>query len=312
MREMKLTAGIAIVALLAAGAAVAEVRLVESAADGALTVEISSTPRGPWTPTGSVTDDILNPSGDLLGDGMPGWDTRGSRVLSAWIRPGSSALHRSLGTSPGWDGLPATPSPGAQGQPVVDVLDGGWGITWQSVNLSASSVLITGTTPEGVGVAPLLVSGGVLVGTTPAGNLIHVITMDNGTGQLWCTTVSFSFIPTQPIPIQLSIIGRVRLGRGGALPNFDPPVPNAGNGNGWGRRDEPFADPRVQDVLKADGSFVGLVTWWGADGELHGVEIGANGPTLPGRSMAGGKGRGHGVVGKQQLMDELLLLALTD
>ena len=65
-------------------------------------------------------------------------------------------------------------------------------------------------------------------------------------------------------------------------------------------------------MLKADGSLVGLVTWWGADGELHGVEIGANGPALPGRSMAGGMGRGQGAAGKSRLMDELMLLARTD
>jgi hypothetical protein len=303
MRRGVKTTGIALAALLSSSLAMGEVRLAEDAT-GALSVEISSTPRGPWTPTGSVTDLVLNPSGDLFGDSMPGWDSRGSRLLSAWIRPGSGILHRSLGTEPGWRQLVAISSPGAQGQPVVDDLDGGWAVTWQQADAAGSRVLVTGTTVDGIAVDPLLVSGGLLVGTSPSGDLLHVITMD-ASRVLWCTTVSFSFIPTQPIPIQLSIVGRVRLGRSGQAGGYGPQSP----GNGPGRLErgtvEVVAPPLVVDVLRDDGSSVGVVTWWGDDGRLHGVDLGADGPSLPGLALEARPGKAHA----DAALDALLLEA---
>ena len=288
-------AGIALAAMLCPGLALAEVRLLEDTS-GVLSVEVDSTPRGPWTPMGSVTSVILNPSGDLFGDGMPGWDSRGSRVLSAWIRPGSGILHRSLGTSPGWRPLNPIASPGAQGQPVVDDLTDGWGITWQQAATAGAQVLVTGTTVDGIEVAPIVVSTGTLIGTSPAGNLLQVITLEGGTGYLWCTTVSFSFIPTQPIPISLQIVARVRLGRSGLTGGFGAPT-SQGQGQGLGRRElraiEVVEPPRVLDVLRRDGTTAGLVTWWGEDGDLHGVALASEGPVLPGLVIAWRPGRSH-------------------
>ena len=136
----------------------AEVRLIDDAASSRLVVDVTTTPRGPWTPTGGVTARVLNPSGDLFGDSMPGWDTRITSVQAAWIRPGSGAVSRALGFAPGWISIEPIPSPGAVGAPLVDVLTGGWTVTWQASAVNTGSrVLVTGSLPDGHAVDPLVV-----------------------------------------------------------------------------------------------------------------------------------------------------------
>lgn len=271
----------ALAAVLAATAALAEVRLVGGAGGQELAVEIATTPRGPWTPTGEVNDRVLNPSGDLFGDSMPGWDTRGDHVLSAWIRPGDGMLQRAFGEEPGWAPLLEVGAPGAVGQPVVDVLQDGWSVAWQEVDSSEDRVLITGTALDGEVAPPLFVHEGRLLGTWATGHLVHVITLNVQTGALTSTTVSFAFVPTQPIPIQLQIIEIVALRHGGDLgggllkPNGKPLRHPAQDG---------LSDPRIHERERRDGSGVGLVTWWEGK-DLHGVEMGDDGPILPGLTL---------------------------
>lgn len=269
-RGVSLLGVAAVAAAFQASPASAEVRLVEEYAGGPLAVEIASTPRGPWTPTGSVTERVLNPHGDLFGDGMPGWDSRGEIVLSAWFRPGAAILQRALGEASGWDPLAGITASGAQGQPIVDVLTGGWAVAWQESDAGGNRVMLTGTDVDGRAATPLHVAGGLLVGTSPSGNLLQVISLDPATGRLWCTTVAFAFVPTQPIPIQLEIVSVIML-RTGGLP-VGGPAPQGGSG----RRDRPgdigSLDPRLHDVMKDDGQVVGVVTWW-EDDRLHAVEI---------------------------------------
>lgn len=285
-------AGAALAAALLAPPGLAEVRLVETAPDGTLSVDILSTPRGPWTPTGSVTAQVLNPSGDLFGDTMPGWDARGPSVLSAWIRPGSGVLYRSLGFAPGWSPVAPILSPGAYGQPVVDTLTGGWSVTWQqSLGLDAQRILVTGTLPDGRAVDPIVAADGTLVGTSPNGNYLFVVSVDRA-GYMWSTTIAFAFVPTQPIPIQLSIVGRTQLGRGPGGGGFMGGGGSLGGAGGSGSLSDAAGsdvlaqvDPRVIDIVGRDGEPSVLVTWWSEPGVLNAVEVGDDGPRLPASSL---------------------------
>ncbi len=273
-------------AALAAAPARGEVRLVEDPADSRLIVDVDATPRGPWTPHGSVTPRVLNPNGDLFGDSMPGWETRGSRVLCAWIRPGSGTVSRSIGVSVGWVDVESVPSPEASGQPLVDVLRDGWTLTWQGGAVEGRVVLTTGTLPDGRAVEPLVVGPGTLVGTAPDDETLVIITLD-GSGILWATTIAFAFVPTQPIPITMRVLSRVPLGRAGQ-------APSSGGAQSKSGGDSPgMSEPRVHDVGRSDGSLAFLLTWWSGQDLLNTVELGSDGPLLPITTSGGGPGSGN-------------------
>src|SRR5439155_8588620 len=143
-------------------------------------VVVDSTPRGPWTPTGTLTSAVLNPDGDLAGDSVPGWTGDAVRVLTAWTRPTSGDLEQAVGTSGDWQWLPAIAAPGSVGTPIVNAVSSGWLISWQQVDGGGSRALVTASGTGG-SLDPEFVADGLLVGTIPLGDVVEILTLDPAT-----------------------------------------------------------------------------------------------------------------------------------
>src|SRR5689334_26378 len=76
---------------LATGAATAEVRLVRDGS-GQPCLDVRASATGVWTPRGIVDSAVVNPRGDVLGDGYPASATKQGALLAAWVRPSSDSL----------------------------------------------------------------------------------------------------------------------------------------------------------------------------------------------------------------------------
>jgi hypothetical protein len=107
----------------------AEVRLRSEGPDGA-EVQVQASPRGVWSPTGGVDAHVLNPTGDLLGDGMPGTWTRGAEARVAWFRPLTSEIVVAEWTGDAWRDVARLEAAAALGAPRVGELDGAVLVVW--------------------------------------------------------------------------------------------------------------------------------------------------------------------------------------
>ena len=244
--------GLMAAALLSAGVVAAEVRL-QYAGGTTYDVVVVPTWRGPWTPTGNVTPLVLNPTGDLSGDSMPGWDGSES-VLTAWLRPITETVEKAVGSAQGWQQLAPWPADGGIGQPIVDEVDGGWGVTWQSQDSTGLHVWCAGIGSEGGEAIPQVVADGRLVGTWVIEGELWIVTTE-GTGQsLQLTHVSLAFVPTQPLPIS-AIYRPGPIGMIGMTPLLT-------------------ADIRLHGAVGASGQPLLVVTWWKAPRTLSWVVVG--------------------------------------
>ena len=101
--------------VLAFRPAQAEVRLVH---DGSgRHVRVTASGHGIWAPAGHVDASVLNPSGDVGGDGAPAVFEAGEGVVVAWLRPRSDQVVLSEGTST-WSSEVTIPAGGARGTPL--------------------------------------------------------------------------------------------------------------------------------------------------------------------------------------------------
>lgn len=250
-------------ALLSAGVAAAEVRL-EYSGGTTYGVVIVPTWRGPWTPTGNVTPLVLNPTGDMSSDSMPGWDGSES-VLTAWIRPGTQTVEKAVGSAQGWQQLAPWSAEGGIGQPIVDVVDGGWGVTWQSQDSNGMHVWCGGVGTQGGEAIPQVVAEGRLVGTWTIEGELWIVTSEGSGQALQLTQVTLAFVPTQPLPIS-AVYRPGPIGMIGMTPLLT-------------------ADIRLHGVTGASGQPLLVVTWWKTPRTLSWVVVGENDVVQTERSL---------------------------
>lgn len=199
----------AVLALLLSTAAdgVAEVRLESQNGRGhgseePLRLEVIPTQTGPWTLIGSLDPSVLNPTGDLHGDGLPGDSARLDVLLAAWTRPGEEQVLLSAGRDGGWDWLRHVETESPVGTPSVDAAGGGWIVTWQRGG-ALPAVLVVSVTLDGRLSVPEQVADGWLVGTAPTadGRGIYVLSMTPD-GEPTVTRVVWS-VPSVPSPVEI-------------------------------------------------------------------------------------------------------------
>jgi hypothetical protein len=107
----------------------AEVRIAQQPDGPALIVR--ATARGVWTPVpGTDRAQVLNPEGDVRGDGFPAHARSGSAMLAAWMRPSTGAIvvAQFEGTTPN---LTEVACPQGVGVPIPIAIPGGWALLWQ-------------------------------------------------------------------------------------------------------------------------------------------------------------------------------------
>jgi hypothetical protein len=233
---------------------------------------------------------LLNPAGDRLGDGVPGWRASGEELHAAWIRPTSCQVIVAWSGGRGWDAQWALDAPGALGTPRV--------AQWspQHVVLVWQAHVEDGTTTE---LAFLQHQGGRLRGAqrvslaatlldvAQGDDALHVVALEGG-----LATDFIFYVPIPPInPIDWTV---VRLD-----PALDVPLDTlpgiAAHVAGM--------DLRVSELRGASGKQV-VLTWWSGPRELSFVELADDGPVLPVETLSSD----HGPVRPQRLVQEAIRL----
>ena len=282
------------VVLLQAWPAAGEVRLNHRGPASRPTVDVVSTPSGPWTPVGAVSSSTLNPAGDILGDGFPGVAFSGAHVIVAWRRPTEDTLLVALADGGGWASVHQTAASQAVGTPHPIALDTGWIILWQQASDSGDGVLATTFGTGGQPGDTTMLASGRLAAATSLADSTYVVVEKPDAGAIQLVGIVYSVTPDYPIPIPISrtlydlgdfVSGPLR----GHSVTPDYPLRISGGRHrslvGAGHQPAPshadwFADVRITDGENSFGKF-GLVTWWRQPGELAYVELREDGPVLP-------------------------------
>jgi hypothetical protein len=190
----------ALACVLAASAARADVRVSHDEAEPALDVQLA--PAGPWSLLRPYDATVLNPTGDLHGDGLPGSASRDELLLAAWTRPETSHLMVSRWEGARWEWLPSITAPAALGVPRVSPLGDGWALTWQATSEGVPVVVAAGASAghETGPATPLL--AGYLVDQTFSASVQVLLTMTPDRRWLVATGVLWS-VPGVPSPIDV-------------------------------------------------------------------------------------------------------------
>jgi hypothetical protein len=259
----------------------AEVRLKPAAGGRGPTVQVVPTTRGPWSPVGVVNDAVLNPAGDLLGDGMPAFASAARDVVVAWGRSATEQLWLAGGTE-GWRWAATLDAPGIVGVPRPRPLGSAWVVAWQTL-APEPYVWLSGVGPDGDAGDATMVGAGYLVDAWAVDGSVHVVVV-TPESMLDVTTVEMAFVPEpSPIPVPINL-------RTATLANVAGTHPTPAGGLGASSMGEP--EPRgnsasihpavlLHDGTRADGTTFALLTWWLSTHELGGVELDAHGPILP-------------------------------
>jgi hypothetical protein len=260
-----LRALVACLVLLASGTwAYGEVRVQAKHAKSPLTLEVQPTRSGVWTPVGTVDEYVLNPMGDVVGDGFPGHRVEGDRLWTAWTSPSHGGLMVQSGSKAGWSGPSRVLDPQAVGVPVLLRIEGQPAVMWRSGIAGAEVRVALAAEPGEESTSTVVVSRDRLLTWREAGDTIQLISVGEHSRLLIDSVVFRVVLPDQPIIIERS---SWELGRLSELPG-DP-------------ANVDLASVRLQEVQVAETTTVGMLTWWAARGELRFVEIDEDGPVLP-------------------------------
>jgi hypothetical protein len=236
--------------LMAAPAVRAEVRLVHQAHDAR--VQIKATARGIWTPVGQADADVLNPEGDLRGDGAPAL-LRGAGTALAWTRPSASQVVLAEATTT-WLVEEVIEAPGVMGTPVGAINGSDRFVAWAR-------------------------SDGTAILGMPGPDL----TVDLGVGMPVAVAIGLSDIKVilrlpapAPYPIPTMRIVTLRRERDGLFISHD--------------EDVPLGTPRWTDVELSDVTCSGApeptaVAWWLSRGTLTWLVL-DDGPASPSSPVA--------------------------
>lgn len=250
-------------ALLAAGVARAEVRLDSRSAGPGPALQVLPASSGLWTPIGPIDDALLNPTGDLTGDGAPAWAAWASGLDVAWVRGGADVVVVSTADRRGWIARQELAAENALGTPIVASWRRGLLIAWRSLNPTGGEEVrlswITRDERGGLIERDRLRFDGLLVGTLQQDDTLHVLLLDGG-----ALKDVVLRIPTPPIDV---------------LDRWEVPVDVLLTG-----RTTALVTPqwlqRLGLALHDDPRGAAL-SWWSAPRELSFVELDENGPALP-------------------------------
>ncbi|MEM7249309.1 MAG: hypothetical protein AAF533_28610 [Acidobacteriota bacterium] len=160
--------------LVVASVAFAEARLVPGWIPS-FSVEV--TPAGPWTVVGDANPLTLNPNGDRIGDGTPGWAMLDSTVLVAWVSPSSNSIRLAASSWTSWTTLPSVPATDAFGTPKVAGAGPHYFTAWMtepsSPRISVVAVLADGDRSNVLGLGP-----GFLVGLAALDGAVHLLVQE--------------------------------------------------------------------------------------------------------------------------------------
>jgi hypothetical protein len=291
---------------LVASSCQAEVRLQRPCCGGRAEVRVTPTASGPWTPLEAVGPDVLNPDGDVEGDGAPAVSRSDAGWLVAWSSPSHGALQLARATD-GWQPTIMVPAPDAVGTPVVVAVDGGWIV---ATRRAGGGVSIAGCTDGSGGRVSELIDlsdGRLLGGRRSNGDAQFVIIGHDGCLEIFCVRMIvpdplpidvYRHVVCLPPPDQRAPAPGPRdptcprfpsdgdRGDRVAPPDGHPPRDDgSGDCGGGGSRSRQAPGSRMpamrlQDILLPDGSTTGAVTWTsgGQDGFL---DLSEDGPLLP-------------------------------
>ena len=258
--------------------------LAEVLADGSQ-VQVRPTERGPWTPESLPTASTLNATGDLTGDGYPGWAVGTRGVLTAWSRPTTGTLELAFWNGGAWSRWTPIEVKSLLGSPIVAQLETGWLVAWTD-GPPSPSVLLSGVLPGGGSSRPESIADGQLVAAMTERDVLHLITMAPD-GWLVGTTIRVeSVLPS--VPITIDRIAEIRLDNLGGitpaphLPGFrDRRDEAAGLARASARTLNPWASIRLHRGARDDSSTFALVTYWLSAHELSYAELTDRGAAAP-------------------------------
>ena len=207
-------------AILCAAAAHSEVRIV--AAPGGPTLQVQATRSGPWSARGPQDRGqgrLLNPTGDLLGDGFPGNGTDGLRLTAAWLRPLTSEVVI-VSAEPAGQISPELRAltPVSVGTPRVVAVEGGALIFWQGIQPgTVLGLAASRTSTSDVG----SVQEGILLDAATVGGKPYVISWDEASRTI-VVGEYVALLPPHPIPIPQALhISRIQVAQLVAAPTVE-------------------------------------------------------------------------------------------
>jgi len=140
---------------------------------------------------------VLNPSGDLLGDGAPGHAVHDGKLGAAWLRASTGEIVIVTASATGPTSVDTAVVSPALGTPTVLSADGGWLAVWQSADGTVSALPWTSdATGEP---APLL--DGLLLGAIVVGGDGIIISHDRATNDLVVVRIPLGRALPIPVPI---------------------------------------------------------------------------------------------------------------
>lgn len=244
-------------------------------------VAVESTPSGPWTVAEDLVGDpgplTLNPAGDLVGDGAPGWAVSGSTALVAWVSSSADSVRMATSSWTGWNAILDLPiSVDAYGTPHVAGTGSHFFVAWRSTP-SSPQVFLVAVSRNGRTGGVFDLGPGRLIGLAAVDGNAHVIIQEPDGGlvthglfpidDLIPDLERLSTVMLEPGPVGMPTPGG--LGRRGLT---SPPLGSASPGRGRS------ADLRPR--VHRDDSWA-VATWWPSPWLVKAVAFEADGPILP-------------------------------
>jgi hypothetical protein len=179
----------------------AEVLVVERG--GQLALEVHADRGRIWSPRGALRPGVLNATGDLHGDGYPGYSVRVAALAAAWLRPAPASVEVALAHPDGRVVRTAVAVPDIPvGTPVVDRLSGHWCVTWRALG-DRPEIFNVSVLDSGVMGPPVRLGAGTLVGTVSVGETLVLGAIDLDGEELLVSGITFQRFPEIPgdVPI---------------------------------------------------------------------------------------------------------------
>ncbi len=192
----------AIVASLAgfAPSAGAEVR-VDRHGDGQAKVRIQHAARGVWSSAGPVDESVLNPQGDLRGDGPPSTLEHAGEGWVAWSGGVDGSLHLVRTRGPGWRQVATLAAGNVAGKPLLLPLTGAPAVLWQEGQGLDARVVLAAPGPDGShAVLWAWEQAELLAGWSKDGSLNVLLAEADGAGH---RELVWASLPAPPFPIDI-------------------------------------------------------------------------------------------------------------
>jgi hypothetical protein len=258
----------ALLALGLAGVASAEVRIAV-ARNGQPTLDVSVIGGRIWTPVLHSPDELLNPGGDAVADGLPSHAVSRGTLAAAWLRGSTDELVVVLTTDGEVAAEAVLPAGRGVGTPALAPAGMSWLVAWQSAGdeRGVNAAVLDATASVA---APTVTWQGTLVGVVRAGETPYLAWSDDTPLRtLW--VAAFGPTPDNPVPIPIkNLLADVRTTPAATRLGATPiPAP-------W------------EPICLASGAEAAIVTWRDAPGETGFVELRDDGSTSGPDGLRGG------------------------